>query len=174
MQCPQCGNEVKPTAIFCHRCGKRLVERPAVTAGAQPASRPLVPPPDLPTGRDVHDTQPMSPVPPDVASDALESFADAETREMNLDAMAHAPAPPARDLSIVAPETIVGTHYRIARVLETTADSVLYEAFDLWAEDRCWACETPWNDGDDELYCSHCGAQRRGKMVQLRQEALRP
>jgi serine/threonine protein phosphatase PrpC len=174
MQCPQCGTEVKATAIYCQRCGKLLVQRPV--AGTPPrTTRPLVAgPPDLPGTADVQATQPVSSVPPPLAPDVLDQVAAAETREMAFAALQSVAAPATASLLSLEPGSTIGTHFRIQRVVEDGPDGPLYEAEDLWTDDRCWSCGAPWNDGDDTRFCEKCGAQRRGKIVLLRQHPLRP
>ncbi len=172
MQCPQCSTEVKATAIYCQKCGKLLVTRPAPSAPPR-TTRPLVvPPPDLPGAADVQATQPVTFVPPPLAADMLDQVAAAETRELSFAAPPDGGAATA-SLPRLAPGSTIGTHFRIERLVADGPDGTIYEAEDLWTDERCWACGTPWNDGDDNHYCERCGAQRRGKMVWLRQQPLR-
>jgi serine/threonine protein phosphatase PrpC len=168
MQCPQCGTSVKPTAIFCQRCGKRLAARPA-DAPTPPRVLTLpVAPPDLPgAASDVHATQPVplarmarptdAPAPPDAGSgDALADVAGAETREF-----AFAPAVEASDQSLEQPYDVHSPEVGDM----PTAD-------DVTPEDRCWSCGAPWADGDDDRFCEQCGAQRRGKRSDTMPETL--
>ncbi len=155
MQCPHCGNAIKPTAIYCHRCGHRLVEKPAAPTTAQ---------------TNVQDTQPVAPVPPPLSSDALEQLIAAETRELSFSDL----RPAAASDGTLTPGMMIGEHYRVERLVAATDAGPLYEVTDLWATERCWSCGSLWQDGDDDHFCVHCGAQRHGKMLYLRQQPLRP
>ena len=155
MECPQCRNVVKPTALFCHRCGRRLVDRPDATSGLN-----------------VHDTQPVAPVPAPLSSEALAQVIAAETREFSFTALA--PVAPSGTAPVLTEGSRIGEHYRVVRVIEQAPDGPLYEVVDMWAQERCWACGALWNDGDDEHYCVQCGAERHSKALFLRAQQVLP
>jgi serine/threonine protein phosphatase PrpC len=162
MQCPQCGTTVKPTAIFCQRCGKRLVSRPT-DAPTPPRVLTLpVAPPDLPGATsDVHATQPVPlavtappsfvPMPDAPSADALADVAGAETREFAF-------TPPLPSASLLSEP------FRAApSASDDSATHMPHDANDSQTTDQCWSCGASWADGDDDRFCEQCGAERRGK-----------
>jgi serine/threonine protein phosphatase PrpC len=163
MTCPHCGATVKPTASFCIRCGRKLVgtteAAPGPSASESPAEQEA----------DRHSTQPVNPIPTLLTSESLAQLLAAETREMS---QADVSMPPSAPLLAVGSH--IGEHYEITRIVEQGPDGVVYEALDLWTQDHCWSCGQEWNDGDDENFCEHCGAQRRGKTLLLRQQTILP
>jgi serine/threonine protein phosphatase PrpC len=162
MECARCGATLKPTAVFCHRCGLRLAPKPAAMAEA-----PVEPAPEPPSApSDDNATQPVQQLPELSAEAALDLLTAAETRELPLGVVTvgrmHAAPPKIGD--------VIGERYRVERLL----DEEVFEVVDLWAQDRCWSCGTPWNDDDDDRFCEHCGAERRGKLLSLRALTLTP
>ena len=118
---------------------------------------------------DTHATQEVPPIPAPLSEAELEEVIAAETREWSLD------TPPAGVVVLppLAVGDVIADRYHIMRVTPEPAGTV-YEVVDNWAEDRCWSCGEVWNDADDDRFCEHCGAERRGKTLFIRELLLEP
>lgn len=178
MRCPQCDGELKATAIYCHRCGLRLVSQRQPVAVAdlldEEASAESVPAADAfadtaPSTPDEPDAVPESvSVEPSSSQDENGDIAAAETREFMLEGLRlDVPA-----LEPLAPGTLVAQRYQIERLAQSDATGHLYDVRDLQATSHCWACEASWSA--DDQFCSACGAARRGERLVLREEPAHP
>ncbi len=165
MVCPKCDASLKPTAIFCHRCGQRLVDRPPAAVSAAEREAPAA----STASDDDHATQPVDHVPPPLDDQSLDQVVAAETRELPLGALGTHQRP-----ATLAEGAVIGERYRVERVINDASPARIYEVVDLWASERCWACGAPWHDDDDDRFCEQCGAERRGKLLHLRELPLTP